>query len=69
MSENKCFILYLTRYGKERLGFSEDSFSVWDYSNDEEATKLDGRLWYRARRAYKDETVYIQVRHDEIHSI
>ncbi len=36
MSEYKYFILHLTKAGQERLGFSQDSISVWDYSNDEE---------------------------------
>ncbi len=69
MSGYKYFILHLTKTGQERLGFSEDSISVWDYSNDEEATKLDGRLWYKARLAYQNKTVYVQIRHDEIQAV
>ena len=69
MSGYTYYILHLTKDAQERLGFAEDSVSVWDYSNDEDATKLDGRLWYRARMAISNKTVYLQIRHDEIQAV
>ena len=69
MSGYTYYILHLTKEGQKRLGFSEDTISVYDYSNDEEATKLDGRLWYIARLAISNKNVYLQIRHDEIQAV
>lgn len=69
MSGYTYYILHLTKEGQKRLGFSEDTVSVYDYLNDEEATKLDGRLWYIARLAIPNKTVYLQIRHDEIQAL
>lgn len=69
MSGYTYYILHLTKEGQTRLGFSEDTVSVWDYSNDEEATKLDGRLWYVARMAISNKNIYLQIRHDEIQAV
>ena len=58
------YVLHLTLPAQERLSLPEE-ISVFNFEYDEGVSKLDGRLWYKARLD-DEKNLFLHIRHDEI---
>jgi hypothetical protein len=67
MSGYTYYVFHLIQSAQERLGLPEE-VAVWNYLYDEEASKLDGRLWYKAS-IDNEKNIYLLIRHDEIKTL